>query len=127
MPTRNAMRLSGATFGVALDHRPLDFYGAVHCVDNAAEIGNRAVAGALDEAAVMHCNGGVDQVAPKGPKPCEDAILVRARKPGVADDVGHQDGGEFPRLAHGAIAEAKSPLADGMGMVRFHAALTKAW
>ena len=60
----------------------------------------------------MHGDGWVDQVAPKSPKPCEDAIFVRASEPGIADDVGHQDRRELPRLAHGNSA-----------MVRFHAAL----
>ena len=54
----------------------------------------------------MHGDGWVDQAAPKGPKPCEDAIFVRASKPGVADDVGYQDRSEFPGVAHGASAEA---------------------
>ena len=98
------MRLSGPTS--ALDHRPLDFDGAVHRIDDAPELNDAAVAGALDDAAMMHGDGRVDQVAPEGPKPCEDAIFVRTNKPGVADDVGHQDRGEFPGLAHGASAEA---------------------
>src|SRR5215469_11931022 len=68
--------------GVALDHRPLDFDGAVHRVDDAAEFNDAAVASALDDAAMMHGDGWVDQVAPKGPKPCEDAIFVRASKAG---------------------------------------------
>jgi hypothetical protein len=54
----------------------------------------------------MHRDGGVDQIASKGPKPCEDAIFVCASKPGVTDDVGHQDRREFPGLARGAIAKA---------------------
>jgi hypothetical protein len=58
----------------------------------------------------MHRDGRVDQIAPKGPKPCEDSILVRASKPGVADDVGDQDRREFPDLAHGASAEAGRSL-----------------
>ena len=69
----------------------------------------------------------VDQVAAKGPKASEDSILVRARKPRIADDIGHQDRRELPSLAHGAIAEARSPVADGLGMVRFHAALQMTW
>ena len=65
----------------------------------------------------------VDQVAAKGPKASEDSILVRARKPRIADDVSYQDRREFPGLAHGANAKARSPVADGLSMVRFHAAL----
>src|ERR1700722_12878004 len=38
---------------VALDHRPLDFNGAVHCVDDAAELDDAAVARALDDAPMV--------------------------------------------------------------------------
>jgi hypothetical protein len=55
---------------------------------------------------MMHGDGRFDQVAPKGPKPCEDAIFVRANKPGIADDVGHQDRGQLPGRAHDVSAEA---------------------
>jgi hypothetical protein len=58
-----------------------------------------------EDAPVMRCDGGIDQVAPKGPKASEDAIFVGASEPGVADDVGYQDRRQFPRLAHGANAE----------------------
>ena len=85
--------LVGRDLGVALHHRPLDFNGAVHCVDHAAELDDAAVAGALDDAAVMHGDGRVNQVAAKGPKASEDSIFIRTREPRVADDVGHQDRG----------------------------------
>ena len=111
--------LVGRDFGVALDHRPLDFNGAVHCVDDAAELDDAAVAGALDDAAVMHRDGRVDQVAAKRPKAREDSILIRTRKPRVADHVGHQDRRELSGLAHGASAEAELPVAGGKGMAAF--------
>jgi hypothetical protein len=41
--------LVGRDLGVALDHRPLDFNGAVHCVDDTPELDNCAIAGALDD------------------------------------------------------------------------------
>ena len=104
---------------VALDHRPLDFNGAVHRVDDAAELDNCAVAGALDDAAVVHGDGRIDQVAAKRPKPRQNPILVGAGKPRIADDVGHQDRGQFSGLAHGASAEARSPVAGGLGMAAF--------
>ncbi len=85
--------LVGRDLGVALDHRPLDFNGAVHRVDHAAEFNDTAVARALDDAAVMHRDGRVDQVAAQGPKASEDSVFIRTRKPRVADDVGHQDRG----------------------------------
>ena len=87
---------------VALDHRPLDFNGAVHCVDDTAELDDAAVAGALDDAAVVHGDGRVDQVAAQRPEPRQNPILVGSGKPRIADDVGHQDRGEFSGLAHGA-------------------------
>jgi hypothetical protein len=108
--------LIGRGLSVALDHRPLDFDGAIHRIEDAAEFNDAAVAGALDNAAVMHRDGGVDQITPKGPKPRKDAIFVRASKPGVADDVGHQDRRELAGLAHGASAEARSSVANGTGM-----------
>ena len=49
--------------GVALDHRPLDFNGAVHRVHDAAELDNRAVPGALDDAPVVHGDGRIDEIA----------------------------------------------------------------
>jgi hypothetical protein len=68
---------------VPLDHRLLDFNGAVHRVHDAAELGNRAVAGALDDPAVMHGDGGIDQVAAQCPEPSENSIFIRAGKPRI--------------------------------------------
>jgi hypothetical protein len=77
--------------GVALDHRSLDFDGAVHRVDDAAEFNDCAVAGTLDDAAMVHSNGRVDQVASERPQPRQNSVLVGSGKPRIADDVGHQD------------------------------------
>ena len=87
---------------VALDHRPLDFNGAVHCVDDTPELDNCAIAGALDDAPVMHGDGRVDQIAAQRPQPRQNPILVGSGKPRIADDVGHQDRGQFSGFAHGA-------------------------
>jgi hypothetical protein len=57
----------------------LDFNGQGSPRDRAAELDDAAVAGALDDAAVMHRDGGVDQVAAKGPKANQDAIFIRTR------------------------------------------------
>ena len=46
-----------------------------------------AVASALDDPSVMHGDGRIDQVAAQRPQPRQDAILVRASEPGVADDI----------------------------------------
>ena len=88
--------------GVALDHRSLDFNGAVHRVDDAPELDDCAIAGALDDAAVVHGDGRVDQVAAERPQPRQNPVLVGSGKPRIADHVGHQDRGQFSGLAHGA-------------------------
>ena len=61
-----------------------------------------AVAGALDDAAVMGGDGGVDQIAAEAPKARQGAVLVRAGEPAVADDIGDQDRRELAGLAHRA-------------------------
>jgi hypothetical protein len=48
----------------------------------------------------MRGDGGVDQVAAKPPQPRKSAVLVCAREPAVADDIGDQDRGEFSGLRH---------------------------
>ena len=72
-----------------------------------------AVAGALDDAAVMDGDCRVDQIAAQRSQPRKDAILVGAGKPAVADDIGHQDRREFPGLAHraplGVVTLAQMP------------------
>ena len=91
---------------VAVDHRSLEFNGAVHRVDDTPELDNCAVAGALDDAPMMHCDSRLDQVASECPQPCQNPVLVGPGKPRIADDVGHQDRRELSSLAHGANAEA---------------------
>ena len=113
---RNSMRLSGATSALRSTIALWTSMAQVHCVDHAAEFDDAAVARALDDAAVMHGDGRIDQVAAQRPKPSEDPIFVRTRKPRVADHVGHQDRGQFSGLAHGASAEGRSPVARGFGM-----------
>ena len=54
---------------VALDHAVLDFNGAAHCVDHTAELDDDAVAGALDDAAVMRGDRGINQIAAQAPQP----------------------------------------------------------
>ena len=92
----------GRQAGVALDHAVLHFDRAAHGVDHAAKLDEASVAGALDDATVMHGDGGIDQIAAQRPEPRQNAILVRAREPAVADHVGDQDCRDFPGLADGA-------------------------
>ena len=89
--------LVGRDPSVALDHRSLDFNGAVHRVDDTPELDNCAVAGALDDASVVHGDGGIDQVASERPQPRQNPVLVGSREPRIADDVGHQDRRELSK------------------------------
>ena len=45
---------------VALDHRSLNFNGAVHCVDDTPELDDAAVPGALDDPPVVDGDGRID-------------------------------------------------------------------
>jgi hypothetical protein len=47
-------------------------------VDHAAELDDRAVAGALDDAAVVRRDGGVDEIAAQRPKTRKRSIIVGA-------------------------------------------------
>ena len=91
--------LVGRDLGVALDHRPLDFNGAVHCVDDTPELDDAAVAGALDDPPVVHGDGRIDEVAAQRPQPRENPVFVGSGKPRIADDVGHQDRGQLSGFA----------------------------
>ena len=90
----------GRQAGIALDHGILHFDGAAHGVDDAAELDEASVAGALDHAAIVHGDGRIDQIAAQRPQPRQDAILVGTGETAVADHVRDQDRRYFPRLAH---------------------------
>ena len=112
---------------IALDHRPLDFNGEVHRVDDTPELDNCAIAGALDDASVVHGDDRVDQVAAQRPEPRQNPVLVGSGKPRIADDVGHQDRRELSSLAHGASAEARSPVTGGIGMAALPCCTEGTW
>ena len=87
---------------VTLDHGVLHFECAAHRVDNAAELDDAAIAGALDDAAMMHGDCGVDQIAAQRAQSRQSSIFVRARKPAIADYVRDQDRRNLPSFGHGA-------------------------
>ena len=72
---------------VALDHRVLHFERAAHRVDDAAELDDAAVAGALDDAAMVHGDCGIDQIAAQRAQSRQSSIFVRAGEPAVADHI----------------------------------------
>ena len=72
---------------VALDHGVLHFERAAHRVDDAAELDDAAVASALDDAAVMHGDCWINQVAPQRAQSRQRSIFVRAREPAIPDHI----------------------------------------
>ena len=97
--------------GVALHHAVLNLDGAAHGVDDAAELNEAPVAGALHYASVMRGDGGIDQIAPQRPKPRQGAILVRAGEPAVSDHIRDKDRGKSPGLGHEVLRH--NPQRDG--------------
>jgi hypothetical protein len=79
MPTATVRR--GVPASDDLKRKTMDFDGAVHRVNNAPELDNCAVAGALDDPAMMHGNGWIDLVAKERAEPRENSILVGSSKP----------------------------------------------
>ena len=94
------MRLVLRHARVALRHRVLHFDRAAHRIDHAAELDDRAVAGALDHPAFVNGDGGIDQIAAQRPEPREGAVLVGAGETRKADHVGGEDRGELAGLDH---------------------------
>jgi hypothetical protein len=89
------MRRSGGTPRIALDQAVLHLDRAAHRVSHAAELDDCAVAGSLDDAAVMGADGGVDKIAAQPPDARQRALLVNAGEPAVADNIRDQDGREL--------------------------------
>ena len=77
--------------GVALSHAALNFDRAAHGVDHTAELDDRSVAGALDDAAAMGGDRGINQIAAEAPKARKRALLVGAGEPAIAHDVSNQN------------------------------------
>src|SRR5260370_27745044 len=92
---------------VPFNHSALNLDRAANGVDHAAEFDESAVPGALDDAAMMRVDGGIDQVAPQAAEPRQSAILVGPGEAAIADDVRDQDRCDFPRSRHGAPSRAR--------------------
>ena len=86
--------------GVAFNHRVLDLDRAAHRVDHAAKLDDRPVAGAFDDAAVVHGDGRINEIAAQRSQPRQGAVLVRAGQAAEADHVGGEDRGELASLCH---------------------------
>ena len=96
------MRLSVADPRVALDHGVLHFERASHRVDDAAKLDDAAVSGPLDDAAMMHGDCRIDQIAAQRPQSRQGSIFVSAGEPAIADHIRDQNRRNLPGFAHGA-------------------------
>ena len=93
---------------VALDQAALHLDRAPDRVHYAAELNDVAVAGALDDSAVMRGDGGIDQIAAQASQPRQGAILIRPGKSAVANNIRDQNRRDFTRFPHGAPSERHS-------------------
>jgi hypothetical protein len=76
---------------IALDHTALKFQRAANGVDDATELGQKAVAGAFDDAPAMGGDCRIDKARAQGPEPIERTLFIRARQPAETGDVRSQD------------------------------------
>jgi hypothetical protein len=71
-----------------------------HRIDHAAKLDDDPVPGALYDPPVVERDGRIDKVAAQCAQPRQRALLVGAREPAVADDIGNQDRRQLPGLGH---------------------------
>src|SRR5438874_9127124 len=81
-------------------HRFLHLGRAAHRVDDAAELDQHAVAGSLDDAAIVLGDTRIDKLGPQRLESRQGAFLVRPHQPRVAGDIGGQDRGEAAGCGH---------------------------
>ena len=99
---RNLMRRSSGASGIAVDHPALNLGGAAHRVDDAGEFRQHAVAGGLDDPAVMLGDLRIDQLAEMRLEPFVRAFLVGAHQARIARHIGGEDRGKTAGRGHGS-------------------------
>jgi hypothetical protein len=80
----------------------LNFESAARGVDHTGELDQDAVAGGVKHPPAVGRNHWIEHLRAKHTHATGRPFLVGSGKAGIADDVGHQDRGQFPGLAHGA-------------------------
>ncbi|MEJ2435649.1 MAG: hypothetical protein P8Y53_21820 [Pseudolabrys sp.] len=84
----------------------MDVEGTAHGIDRAGEFGQHAVAGGLENAALMLGDFRIDNLAPAVLQRRQRALLVGAHQPTVADHVSRKNGRQPPYgapLGHSAM------------------------
>ena len=126
----------------------LHFECAAHRVDDAAELDDAAVAGALDDAAMMHGDCGINQVASQRPQQRQNPVFVGSGKPANSSTTSDTKiaailrasrprryaaatrsavSGRPGKASGGHRKDARGMSIIGVSMARFHAALRKTW
>ena len=96
MPMRNSILKVSRHVDIPRRHRALYFDRAAGRIDGAGELDQHAVAGRLDDAAVMRGNTGIDQGLPEYLQLGQRALLVTAHQPAIAGDVSRQHRRQSP-------------------------------
>ncbi len=86
----------GRHVDIPLRHRALHFHRTARRIDGAGELDQHAVAGGLDDAAVMRGDAGIDQGLPEHLQLGQRALLVTAHQPAIAGDVSRQHRRQSP-------------------------------
>jgi hypothetical protein len=92
--------------GIALDHAVLHLDGTANGIDHTSELNEDAIAHPLNDAAMMHCDGGIDQIAAERAQPGKRPVLVGTRKLAVPGYVRRENCREFPHLRHDTTMDA---------------------
>jgi hypothetical protein len=80
--------------GVPPGHRLLHFDRTAHRIDDAGKLDQQAVAGGLDDAAMMLGDFRIDELAAQRLEAFERAFLVRPHQPRIPRHIGGEDRGE---------------------------------
>ena len=87
--------------GIAFGHCRLHFGRASERVDDAGKLDQQAVAGGLDDAALMVGDLGIDQIAAERLEPAERPFFIGLDQPRIAGHIGGEDRGETADGRHG--------------------------
>ena len=98
---RNSMRFSSGTPALRSTIACCTS-SAAHRVDDAPKLDDAAIAGALDDAAMVNGDCGINQIAAQRAQSRQGSIFVRASQPAITDHIRDQNRRNFPGFAHGA-------------------------
>src|SRR6516162_6059952 len=87
--------------GLAVSHPTLDLRGTADGIDDTRKFREHAVAGVLDDTAVMLGDLRIDQLAEMPLQAFVRTLLIGAHQPRIACDIGGEDRGKAAGRGHG--------------------------